>query len=263
MKKQLLFALVACAASCAWAAEVYSENVVGYTKVTVQPGFNLLGSSFVQVGTGEAADINDAIKNNGLPGLNEDFSDFATTVMTWTGSGYKTYGYVTAEQANDENWLWPESANMWILGDMSDIAVVPVPTGDGFWVQTTGTGTITLIGQVPAAATTDVNIKPGFSLVSCPYAKDINIQDVKVNGLPGLNEDFSDFNTTLMTWTGSGYKTYGYVTAEQADDENWLWPESANKWILGDMSDIADVTIPAGAGFWIQTTGTGSVTFTK
>ena len=263
MKKQLLFALVACAASCAWAAEVYSENVVGYTKVTVQPGFNLLGSSFVQVGSGEALDINEAIQNNGLPGLNADFSDFDTSVRLWTGTGYDTYGFVTAEQANDENWLWPESANMWILEDMSDIAAVQVPAGDGFWVKTTGTGTITLIGQVPAAATTDVTINPGFNLVSCPYAKDINIQDVKVNGLPGLNADFSDFDTSIRLWTGTGYDTYGYVTTEQADDENWLWPESANMWILEDMSDIADVTIPAGAGFWIRTTATDTVTFTK
>ena len=223
----------------------------------------MLGSSFVQVGSGEALDINDAIKNNGLPGLNADFSDFDTSIRLWTGTGYDTYGFVTAEQANDENWLWPESANMWILGDMSDIVVVQVPAGDGFWVQTTQTGTITLIGQVPAAATTDVTIKPGLNLISCPYAKDINIQDVKVNGLPGLNADFSDFDTSIRLWTGTGYDTYGYVTAEQANDENWLWPESANMWILGDMSDIADVTIPAGAGFWVQSTATGSVTFTK
>ena len=89
------------------------------------------------------------------------------------------------------------------------------------------------------------------------------MQDVKVNGLPGLNADFSDFSTKLLVWTGTSYDTYGYVTAEQANDENWLWPESANMWILGDMSDIADVTIPAGTGFWIQSTATGSVTFTK
>ena len=225
----------------------------------------MLGSSFVQVGSGEALDINDAIKNNGLPGLTEDFSYFDTTIRLWTGNGYDTYGFVTEEQANDEeNWGWPESANKWILEDMSDIAAVQVPAGDGFWVQTTQTGTITLIGQVPAAATTDVTIKPGFNLVSCPYTKDINIQDVKVNSLPGLTEDFSYFYTTLRVWTGNGYDTYGYVTTEQAnDEENWGWPESANKWILEDMSDIADVTIPAGAGFWIQSTGTGSVTFTK
>ena len=219
----------------------------------------MLGSSFVQVGSGEALDINEAVKTTGLPGLNEDMSDFATTMMTWTGSGYRTYGFVTEEEAIANEW--PEAANKWILGDFTDIAVVPVPVGDGFWVQTTGTGTITLIGQVPAEATTDITINPGLNLISCPYAKDINIQDVKVNGLPGLNEAMDDFATTILVWTGSGYKTYGYVTEAEAIANEW--PEAANKWILGDFTDIADVTIPAGAGFWIQTTGTGSVTFTK
>ena len=103
----------------------------------------MLGSSFVQVGSGEALDINEAIQNNGLPGLNADFSDFDTSIRLWTGTGYDTYGYVTAEQADDENWLWPESANMWILEDMSDIADVTIPAGAGFWIRTTATGTVT------------------------------------------------------------------------------------------------------------------------
>ena len=219
----------------------------------------MLGSSFVQVGSGEALDINEAIKNNGLPGLNEAMDYFATTIRLWTGTGYRTYGYITAEEAELNEW--PEAANKWLLGDMTDIAAVPVPAGDGFWVQTTGTGSVTLIGQVPAEAETAVNIIPGLNLVSCPYAKDINIQDVKVNGLPGLNEAMDYFATTIRLWTGTGYRTYGYITAEEAIANEW--PEAANKWLLGDMTDIADVTIPAGAGFWIQTTGTGSVTFTK
>ena len=244
---------------CAWAAEVYSANTVGYTKVTVNSGLNLLGSSFVQVGTGEALDINDAIKVSGLPGLNETMERFLTTVLAWTGTSYDTYGFITEEEAIANEW--PEASNKWLLGDFTDIAAVPVPAGDGFWVQTTGTGTITLVGQVPAAATTDVTINPGLNLISCPYAKEINIQDVKVNGLPGLNETMDRFVTTILLWTGTSYDTYGYLTEEEAVANEWS--EAADKWLLGDMTDIADVTIPAGAGFWIQTTGTGSVTFTK
>ena len=141
MKKQLLFALVACAASCAWAAEVYSENVVGYTKVTVQPGFNLLGSSFVQVGSGEALDINEAIKVSGLNGLDEGLEKFVTTVRLWNGTGYDTYGYVNADEA--AAWEWSEAADKWLLSDMSDIADVTIPAGAGFWIKTTGTGTVT------------------------------------------------------------------------------------------------------------------------
>ena len=141
MKKQLLMALVACAASCAWAAEVYSDNIVGYTKITVNPGLNLLGSSFVQVGSGEALDINDAIKNNGLPGLDENMERFLTTIRLWTGSSYDTYGFLTEAEAIANEW--PEAANKWLLGDFSDIADVTIPAGAGFWIQTTGTGSVT------------------------------------------------------------------------------------------------------------------------
>ena len=227
--------------------------------MAVNSGLNLLGSQFVEVGTDAALDINEAIQNNGLPGLTEDGSDFSTKVLVWTGNGYRTYGFLTEEEAIANEW--PEAADKWLLEDFSDIAVVPVPAGDGFWVQTTGTGAITLIGQVPAAATTDVTINPGLNLISCPYAKEINIQDVTVNGLPGLTEDGSDFSTKVLVWTGNGYRTYGFLTEEEAIANEW--PEAADKWLLEDFSDIANVTIPAGAGFWVQTTGTGSVTFTK
>ena len=219
----------------------------------------MLGSSFVQVGSGEALDISDAVKVSGLNGLDEGLENFVTTIMVWTGNGYDTYGYVNKAEA--EAWEWPEAGDKWLLSDMSDIAAASMPVGNGFWVNTSGMGTITLIGQVPAAAETSINVTPGFSLLSSPYAKDISIQDIKVSGLAGLDEGLENFVTTIMVWTGNGYDTYGYVNAEEA--AAWEWPEAADKWLLSDMSAVAEVTIPAGAGFWLNTAGTGSVTFTK
>ena len=219
----------------------------------------MLGSSFVQVGSGEALDISDAVKVSGLNGLDEGLENFVTTIMVWTGTSYDTYGYVNAEEA--AAWEWPDAADKWLLEDMTDIAAVQVPAGDGFWVNAAQTGTITLVGQVPAAAETTINVNPGFNLLSSPYAKDINIQDIKVNGLAGLDEGLENFVTTIMVWTGTSYDTYGYVNAEEA--AAWEWPDAADKWLLEDMTDIANVTIPAGSGFWLNTAGTGSVTFTK
>ena len=101
----------------------------------------MLGSSFVQVGTGEALDINDAVKVSGLNGLDEGLEKFVTTLKVWTGTGYRTYGYVNAEEA--AAWEWPEAADKWLLSDMTDIADVTIPAGAGFWIQTTGTGSVT------------------------------------------------------------------------------------------------------------------------
>ena len=125
-------------------------------------------------------------------------------------------------------WEWPEAADKWLLEDMTDIAAVQVPAGDGFWVNAAQTGTITLVGQVPAAAETTINVNPGFNLLSCPYAKDINIQNIKVNGLNGLDEALEKFVTTLKVWTGTGYRTYGYVNAEEA--AAWEWPGDDSRW---------------------------------
>ena len=141
MKKQLLTMLAVCAASCAWAAEVYSANTIGYTRVAVNSGLNLLGSQFVEVGTDAAAGINDiVIASADLPGMDLDSFEFQTFLMTWTGAGYTSYYLIGAGQGE---LLGDASLDgKWVDGSYQ-LVDVTIPAGSGFWVQTTGAGTVT------------------------------------------------------------------------------------------------------------------------
>ena len=229
--------------------------------MAVNSGLNLLGSQFVEVGTDTDADINALVLPSAeVPGLNADYA-FQTTLMTWNGSSYTIYGYCAAGQGTDMFGV-SEWDGKWISNGMDAIADVELPAGTGFWIQTTGNSTVTMMGQVASAESTSVDVTAGLNLISASYPKAINVQDVVPSAeVPGLNGDYA-FETTLMTWNGSSYTIYGYCAAGQGTDMFGV-PEWDGKWISNGMDAIADVELPAGSGFWVQTTGSGTVTFAK
>ena len=107
--------------------------------MAVNSGLNLLGSQFVEVGT---EGINALVLPSAeVPGLNADYA-FQTTLMTWNGSSYTIYGYCAAGQGTDMFGV-SEWDGKWISNGMDAIADVELPAGSGFWVQTTGSGTVT------------------------------------------------------------------------------------------------------------------------
>ena len=74
-------------------------------------------------------------------------------------------------------------------------------------------------------------------------------------------DDNWEFTTTLRVWTGNGYRTYGWMDAE--DGTNNEMPEWDSTWLLNDMSDLSDATLKVGEAIWIVAPSAGTVTFTK
>ena len=52
-----LFAIIIFALGASAAGNAYSQNTVGYTKLTIKPGFNFISAQFVPVGENEVDDI--------------------------------------------------------------------------------------------------------------------------------------------------------------------------------------------------------------
>ena len=237
-----------------------SSNIVGYNKVTLSAGFNLIGSQFLNIGQG-TQDINEFANNNTLPGLDDEY-EFQSTLRVWNGVGYTTYGWYADGDGSDPEMDWPEADAKWIVNDQSDIAEVDMPAGQGYWIYTPTQATVTFSGEVPEGETKTIDVAKGFNLVANPFPEEIDIQTIQPD-LPGLDANF-EFQTTLRVWNGVGYTTYGWYADGDGSNPEMDWPEADAKWILNDQSDIADVKIPIGAGFWIYTpTAAGSVTFTK
>ena len=242
-------------ALAATAAEVYSSNVVGYSKVAIQSGFNLIGSQYVSIGSNTDFDVNELMTSQDLPGLDASFA-FQTVLKVWNGGGYYTYGYCADGQGTENGE--PSWDGKWLLNDMSGLASDTIRVGEGFWIKSDSPATITISGQVATNASYSANVSAGFNLLSNPYPAPLDINTMTSDNLPGLDADFA-FQTILKVWNGGGYYTYGYC-ADGQGTENGA-PAWDGKWLLNDMSDLADVTIPSGNGFWVKTSAPATITF--
>ena len=228
----------------AWGAEVVSSNIVGYNKVTLTSGYNMLGFQFLNIGQDEQ-DINEVINGDtDLPGLDAE--------------GNTTYGLMDKNDGTENEM--PAWDSKWVLKDFSDLATGDCAVGDGFWIQTTAAAEITFSGEVPEEDTKEVQVASGYNLLSNPFPEALPIQSVQSNDLPGLDAE-GNFQSFIKVWNGSGYTTYGWMDANDGTENEM--PAWNSKWVLKDFSDLASTTISIGAGFWVQTSAAATITFTK
>ena len=123
----------------AQAADVVSSNIVGYNKIQLSSGYNLIGTQFVQIGQ-QAKDIQQLAESTTLPGL-DDESAFQTTLRLWNGRGYDTFGWLDADDGTANEV--PAWNSKWLLYDMSDLAATNIKVGEGFWIVTTAASSVT------------------------------------------------------------------------------------------------------------------------
>lgn len=229
---------------------------MGYTKIDLVEGFNLIGSQFLEVGA-TIKDVNDFIVDgSALAGLSDE-GEFQTTMRVWDGEKYTYYGWLDADDGTINEV--PEWNSSWLLVDMSDIAVENMDLGKGVWLITPNAATITVAGEVSSADTYTVNVSAGFNIVSNPFPCEVSIQDIKCD-LDGL-DDIGEFQTTMRVWDGEKYTYYGWLDGE--DGTNNEVPEWNNSWLLIDMSDLSPAKLKVGEAIWFIAPTAGTVTFTK
>ena len=258
MKKTAILAVAL--ATClgyapAQAAEVVSSNIVGYEKVSLQKGFNMVGVQFVKVG-GEDLDLMTVgVLDDQMAGYDED-GVYATEMRMWTGNGYTTYGWSgTSGTDVDED---PTLDNKWLDRDNEEIDEIASPS-TGFWIVAEKAGTMTISGEVPATDTVSVQLTAGFNMVANPYPGEVAITSFGTldSSFAGYDED-GVYATEMRVWTGNGYTTYGWSGTSGTDvDED---PTLDNKWLDRDNEEVT-VTIPFGTAVWIYAEKAGTLTF--
>ena len=213
-------------------AEVESSNTVGYTKVNLIAGYNIVGQSFAKVSGGATS-----IQNVLVDGLDGDGND---TMRIWDGSKYDTYYYYSAEALESDKGGWGDPD-----GELYDGENDVIEPGTGFWILSSNIATVTILGQVPA--TTEVTLSQGYNLVCAPQPVELDIQDIEAEGLDG------DGNDTMRIWDGSKYDTYYYYSAEALESDKGGWGDADG--------ELQTVSIPAGSGFWVISSGAATLSF--
>ena len=235
----------------AWAAEVVSSNIVGYTKVSVTQGLNLLAAPFAAVG-GETADINDLATSSDLPD--------GSVVRFWDAVT-RSYSTAVWYSENADGGVYTDDSYEECLGagwgdDNQIIQYIDMPINAGYWLQTAGSATVTLAGEVDTSEQT-ASLVQGLNLLGNPYPCEIPISSVVGTSLPdGSIAQF--WNATSRTYTSAVWYS------ENAD--GGVYTDDSYEDCLGagwgdDNQIVVNETIGAGEGFWVQTSASSTITF--
>jgi hypothetical protein len=230
--------------------------VVGYNKVTLNPGYNLVSAQFVNIGDSVIENVDDVLEALSLPGVDPagDGTGFAR-LQTWNNGVYVNYEWAGTNLV--DGWGWPETKNKWMTLFSEDIAEIRLENEQGFWIWldpavVASPKTVTFSGEVLASTTAVTNhLTSGFNLVANPWPEEIDIQNIIVENLPGVDPDGDGTGfVRLQKWNNGVYLNYEWAGTNLV--AGWGWPETENKWMTLFSEDIAeDVTLGIGKGFWL------------
>jgi hypothetical protein len=223
-------------APCAGAEAVYSENIVGYTKVTLEgDNFNMLSAAFVPVGGGVGKKIVDVFTDNSqfTAGYAATQADY---INIWNGGGYETYFFSAFINS------WASTQNMFNETDET------IPSVGGFWLYRVNDNLpVTLAGEVITTNMTVSSIAAdNFNMIANPFAAPLPIKTIGIAAgsfTAGYAATQADY---INVWNGNGYDTY-------------FFSAFVNKWAsTQDMFNETDASIPAGGSFWLYSLGTAT-----
>ena len=227
---------------------MYSENVVGYTKVSLPAGFFLAGANFKQVGTNEESIwFTDLVSGNFNAGDEVQFFDSAV-------GGYVTLRYYVGTLA-DTTTIPPQfGLTGWgtTLGTKSDHEIT---AGTGFWIKSNAASVEqTQAGEVVSTESPLAIYPAGFSLVATKYPKDYFLSELILNGISSGDEvQFFDSES-------GSYMTLRYYVGTLADTTTIPPQFGLTGWgtPLGNKSDCE---IKLGTGFWLKAQSPVTVEF--
>ena len=242
----------------AWGAEVVSSNIVGYEKVNLVSGFNMVGVQFVNVGTKSAKDLSSATQlDSSMSGFDED-GNYASKIKVWDGENYATFGW-----SGSSGTEYLEDAtldNKWLNADYEETDDT-MDKGAAAWIIAEKAGTMTVSGEVPSSPTITMNLVSGFNMVANPYPGTVKVADFGVldSTFAGFDED-GNYASKIKVWDGENYATFGWSGSSGTE-----YLEDAtldNKWLNADYEETDD-TVDFGHGVWLIAEKAGTITFTS
>lgn len=258
MKKTL--AILACtvlAASLAGAEEVVSSNTVGYQKVALTAGWNMVGVQFNKVG-GEPLDLATFSKlDDDMPGFDDD-EIFDTELRLWDGVRYAYYGW--SGKGGTDVYDDPSYDNLWLDSNKMEADDNVLKSFEGAWVLAGTAGVMTVAGEVPTNDTVTVNLVPGWNIVANPFPGAVKICDFGQmdDGYAGFDDD-EIFANQMRVWDGARYTYYGW--SGNGGTDVYDDPSYDDLWLDSNTMEATEATVAFGHAVWINAEKTGTITF--
>ena len=258
--KKLLF-IAAAAVGMVAVADVESANTVGYTQVTIRPGLNLIGTSFLKVDTNGRPDIqatfSDCMGKAKTGATGADVADFIQ-IFDSAAKDYTQQFWFYADPENpDPDWDYKWLDLDWGIGDYV------IPSANAFWYKSRGDVNFALTSSgAVAGEDIQVTIKPGLNLIVNPFPCALALNSTEVNwkeagattGATGA--DVADFIQIFDSAAKDYTQQFWFYADPENPDPDWDY-----KWLDLDWG-ICDFSIPANGGFWYKSRGDKDITLT-
>ena len=241
--------------------DVASDNIVGYTTVTLTEQWTILGVNFTGIG-GEAMSINEAVPY--VEGMTKgDSTKSADQIQIQNGlGGYTAYYMSNGNDAKGKPVTGLEGK--WSLGGKYAPSTDKIPSGTAFWYcrkTFTEPLTLTVAGEVSKLASSDKEIKESWVHIANPYPTDLPLND----GIPfveGMTKgDSTKSADQIQIQNGSGGYT-AYYMSNGNDAKGKPVTGLEGKWSLGGKYAPTTDKLPAGKGAWFARKGATDFTIT-
>ena len=238
MKKTavLLIAGAALAAASYAQTTVSSANIVGYSKVDLEPG----GKYILATCNFETGATNTLLSIFGTNQLTQsDFYINCDRVFLWDTSTQRYQAWaqwtngVFYKANNNAEWSQATSGNP------------EVPVGKGFFISSgNASNTIYLSGDVIAVEEQNINIVEGYQILGGPFSSDIDLQETSFANSGASADNFYINCDRVHIWEGNRYQAYALWT-------NGVWYKANNnaEWAA---SIAATNTISLSQGFFYE-----------
>ncbi len=247
--KKLITAAMALALFAGMAsAQVSSENVVGYSTLTLQPGYNMIAVNWDVVGAPAAGiSVQDLFDTSALKGgLAVSLGDNIKIHDAATGGFATLYLYDGGETTyHDNDGLWMEAGSP---------STRVLANGEAFWFLSRASvaTNVAVAGQVPVDASVTKTVLPGYNMFGSGFTADMEINGTydwaAAGAIGGLAVSLGD-NIKIHDAVTGGFSTlYLYDGGETTyHDNDGLWMEAGTP---------SSRVIPVGQGFWYYSRGT-------
>lgn len=247
----------------AWGAEVVSSNIVGYDKINLSEGFNLVGIQFQTVGA--TSDLSRKIAtiatlDDSMSGYDDGY-EYATQMQVWDPgtASYTIYGWAGTSPGDIDGM--DELNNQWLDFNTEETDET-IQVMNGVWIKAEKAGTMTLSGQVLQADTPQtINLAEGFNIVANPYPVEVKIAEFgKLDATMSGYDDGYEYATQMQVWNPAtaSYTIYGWAGTSPGEIDGMS--ALNNQWLDFNTEETTD-TLPIGAAVWIKAEKAGTITF--
>ena len=244
MKKLMIVAMAALWGTVGF-ADVESSNVVGYTTVALKARTqDIMGAPFVSV-----ADKSFSVQNLTIANPT-DGVDWIKVYNPETGKYEKVsywdevYESSDAEDSMGAGW-----------GDEDGTVVnMVIDPGQGFWIKTDKTTTVTIPGEVLAATDNMTSLKARTQdMVAGIFPVTLSLQDVSLSNPTDGVDWIKVYNAETGKYEKASYWDEVYESSDAEDSMGTGWGD--------EDGTVVNISVTPGQGFWMKTDKNNAVTF--